>query len=93
MTLIVLGLIIIALAIVLVIIFRPSGKHEYDEEKYKGKDTKVYSITSKKLSDLVADRDDKSLEQLPSLSELSRILKTDLKDGLNGSDLKVRQTQ
>lgn len=93
MTFLVIGLIILALVIVVVIIFRPSTKEEYDQEKYEGKDTKVFSLPSRKLSDLVADRDDKSLEQLPGLSELARILKTDLKDGLNGSDLKIRQTQ
>ena len=65
MSVLVIAVAVIAILFVLYLKFRPQTDKSYDKDKYEGKETKEYSITSKKLSDLVENRDDAAHERIP----------------------------
>lgn len=67
----VIGLAVVAILFVLFLKFRPQTEKTYDKSKYEGKETKEYTITAKKLSDLVENRDDATHERIPTGMEMN----------------------
>jgi uncharacterized protein YpmS len=90
----VLLLILVAIIVVFLFVFKPfEEKVEYDKDKYEGIDTKQFEATSRELREFITNRDDNSVESMPKPEDLCKLLKSDLKTGLDGTDFEIRQKQ
>lgn len=85
----------LAVVLVLIVVFRSESKNEFEEnkEKYVGKDTKQFSVTSDFLNKTIDSYRDHDNSKKPEVNELEGILKTSLKSGLTENDqLETRRT-
>jgi hypothetical protein len=94
MSVIIIGVVILVLLVIIYVkYFREEIDKTYDQALYEGKDTEQYPITSKKLWNLIENRDDANHERIPSAAILAKSLKCDVSKGLDGKDLKIRAEQ